>query len=220
MIHGAGGGGWEYRYWKPVFEEAGYRVEAPDLVPAKGGLAKTTLDDYVRQIIRAANQTPAILVGASIGGVLVLKAAEKMHPKAVVLVCSAIPAIQPRKASKQEPYPDVVRWKGGPYKDTVDSMPDSDEATRKFAWRRWRDESGAVLNAIRAGVHVVRPVCPVLSIIPEADDTVPPAQQQELARWCSADTMRFRGMSHVGPLLSRRREEVARAVATWLLKVH
>jgi pimeloyl-ACP methyl ester carboxylesterase len=219
MIHGAGGGGWEYRSWKPVFEKAGYRVEAPDLVPAAGGLAKTTVEDYVRQIVRVAGHTPAILVGASMGGVLVLKAAEQIHPKAIVLVCSALPAINTREDRKQEPYPDIVRWRGGPYKDTVDSMPDSDETTRKYAWPRWRDESGQVLNAIRAGVQVSRPACPVLSVIPGADDTVPPAQQLELANWCHADAVRFQGMSHVGPLLSRRREEVARMVATWLVKI-
>ncbi|HWA83232.1 MAG TPA: alpha/beta fold hydrolase, partial [Fimbriimonadaceae bacterium] len=70
MVHGAGGGGWEYRFWQPVFEKAGYRVVARDLVPAKGGLEKTTFDDYVDQICRAGGEHPAVLIGASMGGVL------------------------------------------------------------------------------------------------------------------------------------------------------
>jgi pimeloyl-ACP methyl ester carboxylesterase len=217
MIHGAGGGGWEYRFWKPVFEKAGYRVVAPDLVPAKGGLAKTTLDDYVEQVVKAAAGRRVVLVGASMGGVLVLKAAEKVHPMAVVLVCSTSPARVLAGASvAPKDYPAVVRWKGGPYADTVASMPDSDEATRKFAWPRWRDESGAVLNAISHGVVAAKPACPVLCVIPEADDTIPPARQQALAEWCGADTLRFHGMSHVGTLLSKRGAEVAGMVVDWL----
>jgi pimeloyl-ACP methyl ester carboxylesterase len=218
MIHGAGGGGWEYRFWKPVFERAGYRVVAPDLVPIRAGLAKTKLEDYVDQIVQAAGPHPAVLVGASMGGVLVLKAAEKLHPKALVLACSATPVFPGREQLARDPYPALVRWKGGPYQDTVASMPDSDEATRKFAWPKWRDESGAVLNALREGVPTAKPKCPVLSLIPEADDTVPPVQQQALAEWCNADTIRFHGMSHVGVLLSRRGGEVAKVVVAWLAK--
>src|SRR5262245_22654140 len=38
MIPGAGGGGWEWGIWQRVFEAAGWRVFAPDLVPGEGGL--------------------------------------------------------------------------------------------------------------------------------------------------------------------------------------
>jgi pimeloyl-ACP methyl ester carboxylesterase len=214
MIHGAGGGGWEYKFWKPVFEKAGYRVVAPDLLPVKGGYEKTTFQDYVDQIVKASGPHPAALIGASMGGVLAVKAAEKLHPKALVLVCSTSPAIGSIEGKAH--YPPVIRWKGGPYKDTVASMPDSSEETRRFAHPRWRDESGAVLNTIAAGVKAAKPSCPVLSVIPEADDSIPPTQQQELASWCDADTLRFTKMSHVGPLLSTRGAEVAGLVVDWL----
>ena len=36
-IHGAGGGGWEYAKWDPIFRAAGYRVIANDLVPVAAG---------------------------------------------------------------------------------------------------------------------------------------------------------------------------------------
>ena len=86
MIHGAGGGGWEYQYWKPKFEQAGYRVEAPDLMPAKAGLAQTELRDCVAQTVRVCGTRPVILVGASMGGVIVLAAAPKVKARAVMLV--------------------------------------------------------------------------------------------------------------------------------------
>lgn len=215
MIHGAGGGGWEYHYWKPVFERAGYKVVAPDLQPSKNGLAKTTLSDYVDQVVRAAAGKPTILIGASMGGMVALKASEKIKPVRLVLVSSTLPK-QVLPDNPGQIYPPVIRWKNGPYKDTVDSMPDCDAATWKFAFPRWRDESGAVLNEISGGVLVQKPTCPVLSVIAEGDHTVPPAKQQELAAWAGADTLRFNGMSHVGPLFSRRRVEVANAILVWL----
>lgn len=184
-------------------------------MPSQEGLAKTTLDDYVVQVARTAGTKPDVLIGASMGGVLVLKAAERLEPKAIVLVCSAAPAAV---AEKRQPrvFPDVVEWKNGPYEDTVAAMPDSDEATRRWAHRLWRDESGAVLTALSKGVEADKPKCPVLAVIPEADDTVPPKTQQAIAKWAAADTLRFHNMSHVGPLLSTRAPEVARSVLAWL----
>ena len=72
------------------------------------------------------------------------------------------------------------------------------------------------MNTIRAGVAVKKPECPVLSVIPEADDTIPPANQQKLATAFGADTLRYQGMSHVGPLLSVRAREVAAGVIAWV----
>ena len=37
MVHGGGGGGWEWTAWRGVFESAGLRVDAPDLQPAEAG---------------------------------------------------------------------------------------------------------------------------------------------------------------------------------------
>ena len=215
MIHGAGGGGWEYKFWQTRFEQDGYRVIAPDLRPVNGDYAKTKLSDYVSQIVAASGAQPDVLIGASMGGVLVLKAAEQLHPRAIVLVCSTLPAgLVPKSEAK--PYPDIIRWAGGPYSDTLASMPDSDEQTRRFAHPRWRDESGQVLNAIHDGVPVTKPECPVLSIIPDADDTIPSENQVVLSKWAKSDVLRFAGMSHVGPLLSTKATVVAEAVLGWL----
>lgn len=194
---------------------SGQVVIARDLQPAPGGLAATTLDDYVAQIGKVAGPRPDVLIGASMGGALVLKAAEQLKPRALVLVCSAIPAgVAPVSSPKE--YPEIMKWAGGPYEETVAAMPDSEEAIRRMAHSRWRDESGAVLRAIAAGMKADRPECPTLCVIPEGDDSIAPGRQQALASWAQADTLRFQGMSHVGPLLSRRASEVAGAVTAWL----
>jgi pimeloyl-ACP methyl ester carboxylesterase len=211
LVHGAGGGGWEWDKWRTPFERGGWRVVAPDLQPTEAGLEGTTFRDYVRQVERwAPKEGDVVLVGASMGGILALKAAEKIRPKAIVLV-NAVPPDQ----SSGKSYPAVVRWANGPLKDSEDSMPDSDPETIRFAWKRWRDESGPVLNEIVRGVAVERPLCPVLVVIGDRDLDIPPASQRQAAERFGADVIEYRGMSHVGPLLGVRAPEVAATVLDW-----
>ena len=78
FVHGAGGGGWEWNVWRGVFEAAGFHVEAPDLMPARSDVTATRLQDYQAQVraALAALPRPRVLVGASLGGLLALNAAE------------------------------------------------------------------------------------------------------------------------------------------------
>ncbi|MEZ4732948.1 MAG: alpha/beta hydrolase [Caldilineaceae bacterium] len=214
-IHGAGGGGWEYAHWQPIFTAAGYAFTAHDLQPVQAGLAATRFADYLRQVQGwLPPQAPVILVGASMGGILALKVAEAIKPIALVLVNSVPPtgvgAPRTRKA-----YPPVIRWANGSLAETQDALFDSDEATIQWAWPRWRDESGAVLQEIAAGIAVQPPPCPTLAVLSEQDTDVPYQTGLPLATWAGADVLLYHGMSHVGPLLSRRAPEVAQMVIAW-----
>lgn len=215
-IHGAGGGGWEYALWQPLFTAAGYPMIAHDLQPAPAELAATTFDDYVDQV---KGWLPAegriILVGASMGGILALKVAEQIRPAALVLVNSVPPAgVGPSRAGKQRPA--IVQWANGPLAETRSALFDSDEATIQWAWPQWRNESGAVLNQIASGIPVQPPTCPTLAVLSEQDTDIPYQTGLALAAWAKADVALYHGMSHVGPLLSRRATTVAQMVLTWL----
>lgn len=211
LIHGAGGGGWEWDKWRPVFARAGWNVVAPDLMPKGGDLAKTRFEDYVAQVKAwCPKRGPFVIVGASMGGILALKTAEQVRASGLVLVNGVPPAGTGGKS-----HPAVVRWANGPLKDTRDSMPDSDEKTILWAWPKWRDESGAVLDKISAGVTVKKPTVPVLVVTGTSDTDILPTLQQTVVDAYGADHLVYHGMSHVGPLMSRRAEEVAEAVLTW-----
>lgn len=213
MVHGAGGGGWEYRSWAPIFRKSGYVVVARDLVPAAGGLAKTTVDDYLRQIAAWVPKSHGrlIFVGASMGGPLALASAVRLKADSLVLV-NPVPEI----GMKGRTSPAIVRWANGPYKDTVDSMPDSDEATRRFAWKRWRDESGTVLNRLRAGLRPPKYRGRVLMVISGKDTDIAPALSRRTAQRLGAKTILLPKTSHVGPLLGRNGPQVARRVLRWV----
>ena len=90
-------------------------------------------------------------------------------------------------------------------------MPDADDAACLYALRRWRDESGAVLNEAREGVAVEIPRCPALVLSSELDAEVPPAAARALAVRLSADFRSIPQASHVGPLLGRDAADAASA---------
>ena len=215
-IHGAGGGGWEYALWQPIFTAAGYIMIANDLQPAPAGLAATTFADYVEQV---KGWVPAegriILVGASMGGLLALQVAEQINPAALVLV-NSVPSAGVKGARVGRQRPAIVQWANGPLSETQAALFDSDDATIQWAWPQWRNESGAVLNEIAAGIAVQPPPCPTLVVLSEQDTDIPYQTGLALATWAKADVTLYHGMSHVGPLLSRRSQEVAQTLLTWL----
>jgi pimeloyl-ACP methyl ester carboxylesterase len=203
----------------------------------------TTFKDYVDQVVEHSlaacleSETPCeklVLVGASMGGMLVLKAAERIHEAllappqapavrlaAVVLVCSAVPSdcAEGAGAPAHEQFPALVPWSNSSFESTRDSIPDGDEEIWKYALPRWRDESGAVLNEMLRAPGIALTTAEtallasgprILSVIPGADDTISPCQQAALSSKLRATQLEYPGMSHVGPLLSTRAPQVAR----------
>lgn len=216
-LHGAGGGGWEWEAWSAVLRAAGYGVDAPDLKPAAGGLAATTLQDYRVQVERLADGVPVILVGASLGGWLALAASATVKPLARILVNPVPPAGTAGWPPVRRDYPDVVPWGSNPdFHATRRALPDGDFAAHLLAHRRWRDESGAVMRALNEGTRVENHSVPTLVLSGELDGDVPPSVAGELARDLGADFVRVRGASHLGPLLGDSAPGAAVLARDWL----
>ena len=95
-------------------------------------------------------------------------------------------------------------------------MPDADDATALFAFRHWRDESGAVLREAQRGVAVARPACPVLCVVSDHDEDVPPAITRAMAEAWGADVLQTLSASHVGPLFGRDAAGIAAQAVEWL----
>lgn len=215
LLHGAGGGGWEWNSWRGVLAASGIEVATPDLQPAAGGLEVTTFDDYQSQARAAlrALPPPRAVIGASLGGLLAMACAGEAD--ALVLVNPLPP--RPWSASLPEKtWPAIVRWSEARLASTRHALPDGDDATALFAFRHWRDESGAVLRAAQAGIDVVKPQCSVLCVVSTQDEDVPPALTRALARDWDAELLQAASPSHVGPLLGRGAPALAGQVARWL----
>lgn len=217
-VHGAGGGGWEWGIWGRVLAVAGFAVVAPDLVPAEGGLARTRFPDYRSQVADWCRGVdgPVVLIGASLGGLLALAVAHEIHPAALVLINPLPPAGVLARPLHAE-YPLLVPWTSQrSLAATRRSMPDADDAACLHALRRWRDESGTVLNEARDGITIDVPRCASLVLASELDRDVPGAAMRALAIRLSADFRLIPGASHVGPLLGREAAGVAERTADWL----
>ncbi|WP_334178314.1 alpha/beta fold hydrolase [Pseudoxanthomonas sp.] len=216
LVHGAGGGGWEWNVWRGVFEAAGIAAVAPDLQPVAAGLASTVFDDYVRQAREAllALPRPRVVVGASLGGLLALHVADAAD--AVVLV-NPLPPAPWHSSLVPRAWPDIVRWQRHARLDgTRRALPDTDEATALFAFRHWRDESGAVLRHAYAGTDAARPACPVLFVLSRADDDIPSAVPVAMSAAWDSDVLQTVSPSHVGPLLDLHASGIAAQAVEWL----
>jgi alpha-beta hydrolase superfamily lysophospholipase len=216
LVHGGGGGGWEWNVWKGVFEASRIRAEAPDLRPTARGLAATSFHDYVAQTgaALAGLPRPRALVGASLGGLLAMACAGDAD--ALVLVNPLPPAPWHAQLPGRD-WPDVVPWqRDARLTGTHRALPDADEATALFAFRHWRDESGLAMREAYAGIDVARPACPVLCIASMVDDDVPPALTAALATEWGASLLRATAVSHVGPLLGRNAADCAGQAVAWL----
>lgn len=105
MIHGVGSTGEAFSRLAPAFREKGWRVEAPTLKPdlrntanPPAALPKVRLKDYVDDMEAAARKLEAetgvapVLMGHSMGGLIVQKLAERGVGRAAVLLTPASPA--------------------------------------------------------------------------------------------------------------------------------
>eukprot|EP00960_Hanusia_phi_P046726 757994-Hanusia_phi.AAC.3 len=67
LVHGAGGGAWEWEKWQEELKELDeLEVVAISLDPVKDNLAATRLDDYYQQVKQAADgHHDTVLIGAT-----------------------------------------------------------------------------------------------------------------------------------------------------------
>ncbi|MEZ5462550.1 alpha/beta hydrolase [Dokdonella sp.] len=222
-IHGAGAGGWEWNQWRRVMSAHGLVASAPDLQPAANGLAQTRFEDYRAQVVAwvqplvRRQQTGVVLAGASLGGLLALAVAADVEAAAVILVNPMPPAgVVANPLGK--PHPAILHWgQQRSISSTRRAMHDADDAACLYAFRRWRDESGLVLEQARLGIPVAFPRCPVLVIASQNDDDVPVVVSRGLATRCSGDFELLPDCSHVGPLLGTDAPSVAERAVDWLM---
>lgn len=220
LIHGAGGGGWEWDLWRGVLQARGFACHAPDLQPAADGLTRTRLADYVRQMRDVLQELPQprAVIGASLGGLLaaMLAADADSGIDALVLV-NALPPAPWHVGLPARDWPPRVPWgRDARLQSTRRAMPDADPATALHAFRRWRDESGQVLRDAHAGIDIARPQARTLCIVGGADADVPAAAGIDWARTWSADLEVVADAGHLSPLFGRDATACAGRVADWL----
>ena len=216
LVHGAGGGAWEWNVWHAVLQAHSISAHALELHTVAAGLATTTLQDYLMQVRVALQRLPSprVVMGASLGGLLAVLCADQAD--ALVLV-NPLPPAPWRHAMTPRTWDDVVAWQRDARLDsTRAAMADADEASVLFAFRHWRDESGQVMRQAQAGIEVAKPACPALFVVSSQDEDVSPGIILDWARTWQAETLETIAGSHVGPLLGRHAQAIAAQTVAWL----
>lgn len=224
FIHGAGGGGWEWEYWKIYFASFGYPCYAPTLTGNKKNLAEVSIFDYVKQLqqlTKKLKQKP-IIIGASMGGWLAQKIGELEDTKGLVLVNSCPPkgvATNLWPTKKYSNVPPIIKWSTeSTLQDTISCMPEATKKTILWAHPQWRDESGKVIRELRSGLSINKKQITknILVVAGGNDVDLKPEVSHKLAEYHHADYFEFEGVSHVGALLGKRWKHIAITVKAWI----
>lgn len=216
LIHGAGGGAWEWNRWRGVLEAHAIATRVLELQPAAQGLAATALQDYAAQVRAALQdlQRPRVLVGASLGGLLAAMCASEAD---ALVLANPLPPAPWHQRLPVRSWDAVVPWqRNARLHSTRQAMQDADDASALWAFRHWRDESGQALSQAHVGAEVAKPDCPALFVVSRQDEDVPPEIILEWARAWRADRLETLADNHVGPLLGSRSQEIALQTVGWL----
>lgn len=211
LLHGAGGGAWEWRLWRRWFEAHGHASYCPDF-SAEASRADCTLDALLERVATELPPSPRVLVGASFGGLLALLLAERFECAGLVLVNPALP----EAAVSSTAGTDLKLWgRLARVGSTRAAMPDAHPLDVGLAFRSWRDFRLGLLREARLRVAGVVPAARCLLIASSEDADVPVALARRWAADQRAELIEVQG-NHLGPLLGRGWLEAAEASRRWL----
>lgn len=223
LVHGAGGGAWQWAIWHRLLQAHGIACTAVDLQPLAEGLAATRFADYEHQLADAITGAKArediehhrlVLIGASLGGLLALRAAG--HADALVLV-NPLPSAPWHAALPPKSWPDIVPWGSqARFSSTQQAMRDADAMSVLRAHRHWRDESGVVLREAYAGKEAAPSYRPTLFWASREDEDIPFATMHAQAEGIGASFMALDAAAHLDPVMGRRAVQVASQTVAWL----
>lgn len=226
FVHGAGHGAWCWQYWMEGLAEAGYPTYAVSLrghAGSDGALLTANLGAYVNDVIRTAATLPRqpVIVGHSLGGLVVQKVIARYPARAAVLVASipARPGVGTLLSiAKQNPLDAAKILAGGSLPMRPEYLfNELDPAEAEgFAARTGRESALAQFQVL---LHLPggQPLggAPVLALATPDDRLIPIRDARATATHFGADLIEFPGMGH-DLMLDARRDEPMEAMIGWL----
>ncbi|MGH7153517.1 MAG: alpha/beta fold hydrolase [Acetobacteraceae bacterium] len=224
FVHGGLHGWWAWERWLGFLAASGWRCYAMSLrnhtesraVPM-GAYLRLTVADYVedvRSVARWLGRAPA-LIGHSMGGIVVQKAAEDLAPAGLVLVCSVGPG---QLGRIRDPLPLDHPMMHDAARSRALWFCEIDEAPLAAFQSRLVPESPGVLNDYSGGgvpIERARITCPVLVIGGEFDAT-PVHRAPEIAAFYGCRCIVVPGAAH-NLMMESASLPVAMRLGQWLL---
>jgi pimeloyl-ACP methyl ester carboxylesterase len=235
FVHGELAGSWLWERFLGYFAGRGWEGHALNLRnhhwSKTADPTELSFDSYTEDVVAALERLgpSTVAVGHGMGGLLVLKAAERMAISGLILLSSELPRdLRPAARSHQlREIPDVygksvVGWATLPEKLQRDHRDLSiDDVIRiQHLLGQKPHESGAARRQVIQGVSVDRsPLVEVPKLVIGAglDMTVPEESSERLAEWLGAEYEPFGAHSHYGLVLGESsHQQVAEAIRIFL----
>jgi len=226
MVHGACHGWWAYIKWLPFFAACGWRVYSMSLrnhtgsyeVP-DGTFLRLTVDDYAEDVLEVLSwiDQPVTLIGHSMGGITVQKAAERANLGALILLAAVGPG---QLGPIRDPLPADKTFMFTPEQAREIWFHNIDDASFDSIYEQLVPESVSVMNHYSSGqVPIDRSKirCPVLTIGAEHDRTVVHSFQS-IAEFYRSDSLFIPDAGH-DFMLEPAAIDVAIRINHWLLSV-
>jgi pimeloyl-ACP methyl ester carboxylesterase len=235
FIHGELAGSWLWERYLGYFAGRGWEGHALNLqnhfwsrTEDPTGLS---FDTYTEDVVAALERIgpSSVVVGHGLGGLLALKAGERMAMAALVLLSSDLPRDLriPARVHELREIPDVygpasIGWATLPEKLQRDhrDLTMDDVLRIQHLLGQKPHESGAARRQVLQGVSVDRrPLAgiPKLVIGAGLDRAVPEEASERLAEWLGADYEPFGAHSHYGLVVGEQsHQQVAEAIRSFL----
>jgi len=160
-LHGfaSGPGSTKAQFFRARLAELGVKIEIPELAP---DFRRMTIGSQLSVVEELLEQSPAILLGSSLGGYVAALAAER-HPDSVVGLVLFAPAFGFLDRWQSRLGPDAMaRWR-------------ADDELRVFHYGKGREEplSIALIDDAKLYPSQPDPPCPTLIFAGRRDDAVP-----------------------------------------------
>jgi len=238
MVHGIMGGSWYFAKWLDFFAARGHPAYALNLRGHHDSrpveeFGRVSVMDYVRDVRDAAAGVrerhagaPLVLVGHSMGGLVVQKGAESLAPGALVLLSAVPPAgiallSWPLFRRELKHVPEMLTSRPVVADPTdaaalfLNRVDPAEVASFIPLWTPASGRAGREITFGRIAVDAARVTCPVLVIAGADDVAVPPRVQRRVAKKYGATFRLFEGNAHF-LIWEAGWDRIATDVATWL----
>jgi pimeloyl-ACP methyl ester carboxylesterase len=235
FVHGELTGSWLWERYLGYFAGRGWEGHALNLQnhfwSRTADPNELSFDTYTEDVVAALERLgpSTVIVGHAMGGLLALKAAERMPIAGIVLISSELPRdlrIPARSHELREIPPvfgrSLVGWETLPEKLQRDhrDLTIDDVMRIQHLLGQKPHESGAARRQVLQGISVDRRPfveIPRLVIGGGLDQTVPEEGSERLAEWLGADYEPFGAHSHYGLVIGEQsHQQVAETIRSFL----
>jgi pimeloyl-ACP methyl ester carboxylesterase len=235
LVHGELGGSWVWERYLHHFAGRGWECHALNLRnhhwSQTADAATLSFETYTEDVVAALERLgpTTVAVGHGMGGLLTMKAAERMPISALILIGSELPRDlrQPARSHELREIPDVygrslIGWETLPERLQRDArdLTIEDVLRIQHLMGQKPHEAGAARRQMLAGVSVDRrafEAIPRLVIGGGLDRTVSERDAERLAEWLDAQYEPFGAHSHYGLVLGENSfQQVAESIRAFL----